>query len=58
MIVGNAVVFAELKSEKGRVRPEQVQWIAALNLAGAETYVWRPSDWDFIQRRLRELAQR
>lgn len=37
------VVFAECKSEKGRLSDEQVSWLDAL--AGAEVYVWRPADW-------------
>ena len=38
------VIFAELKAEKGRLRPDQEKWIAALGAC----YVWRPSDWPAI----------
>ena len=41
----NAVIFAELKTEKGRVSPEQQIWLDSLADAGARTYVWRPRDW-------------
>ncbi len=37
------VIFAELKSEKGRVSAEQQKWIAATH-----GYLWRPSDWKQI----------
>lgn len=42
------VIFAELKAQDGAVRPEQREWLADLLLAGAETYLWRPSDLDEI----------
>ena len=37
------VIFAELKSEKGRVLGEQKKW-----LAHTRGYLWRPSDWPTI----------
>ena len=37
------LIFAELKSEKGKLRPEQKEWIAALEETGVEVYVLRPS---------------
>lgn len=43
------VLFRELKSEKGRLSPEQVQWSVCLELAGANYAVWRPSDWPAVQ---------
>ncbi len=42
---GGVVILTELKSEKGRVTPDQEYWIKA---AGAQ--VWRPSDWATIQK--------
>lgn len=50
------VVFAELKSEKGRLSPGQQGWTEALgrfNPDGQEVYVWRPRDRDLIVEVLR-----
>lgn len=57
VIVGNAVIFAELKSESGRMSAEQTDWVSDLARGGAETYVWRPADWPYIEKRLKLLAQ-
>ena len=47
------IIFAELKRQRGRVRPMQTVWLDALGgCAGVETYLWRPSDLDEIRRRL------
>lgn len=43
-------IAAELKSQGGRVEPEQTAWLRALEKAGIETYVWRPSDAEEIYR--------
>lgn len=37
-------LFLELKSEKGRIRPEQITTLRRLAEAGCETALWRPSD--------------
>lgn len=44
VFVRDRVVYVELKSEDGRLRPEQEEWLQALAKAGQEVYVWRPSD--------------
>jgi len=45
------LVFAELKSQDGPVRPEQRAWLDALSdVPGVEVYLWRPSDYDEIVR--------
>ena len=51
------LVFAELKSQKGRLTAKQEHWIDTLSLAGAEAYVWRPSDWPQVLRRLRNKPE-
>lgn len=43
------LVFAELKSERGRVSKAQAEWLDALQqCVGVEVYLWRPSDWQAI----------
>lgn len=46
------VIFAELKSARGRLSPEQDRWIRTLVACGAEAYVWRPTDMVTILNRL------
>jgi hypothetical protein len=43
------LIFAELKTEKGKLSPAQADWIAVLgDVPGVEVYVWRPSQLDEI----------
>lgn len=39
------VLFVELKSEKGRVSPEQTAWLQDLEKSGQQVRIWRPADW-------------
>jgi hypothetical protein len=41
---GTRLLYAELKRETGKTTPDQDAWLADLAAAGAECYVWRPSD--------------
>jgi len=47
------VIFAELKSDRGRCTPEQRAWLAELAECSVEVKLWRPSDWEEIDRCLR-----
>lgn len=48
------IIFAELKSEKGRITPAQQKWLDWLGRSSAvDVYVWRPSDLDTIDEVLR-----
>ena len=49
LVRDDRIVFAELKRERGRPRPDQTFALTLLSGA-AETYVWRPSDFDDIAR--------
>ena len=54
MVRDERVVWAELKSEKGRVSDRQLEWIKALAKAKQkEVYVWRPSQWEELEEILR-----
>lgn len=48
------LVFAELKSTKGRLRPEQREWLDALSIvAGVEVYLWRVGQLEHVTHILR-----
>lgn len=43
---GERLIFAEMKRDGENPTPAQRKWLAALEEAGAETYVWKPSNWN------------
>ena len=45
------LIFAELKSDRGKVSPHPAEWITALG-EYAECHVWRPKDLHSIVHRL------
>lgn len=45
VIVGQfEVIYAELKSDTGSLKPEQKEWMNRLKNAGHRVYLWRPCD--------------
>lgn len=46
VLVRDRLVVAELKGPRGSMTARQIGWVAALEHAGVETYVWRPEDFD------------
>lgn len=38
------VIYAELKTDTGRLTTEQEAWLRDLTTAGCETAIWRPAD--------------
>lgn len=58
MILGSkGVLFRELGSNQSRGTREERQWMQALQAAGEDAEMWRPSDWpDRILAELRALA--
>lgn len=45
MVRDGRLVFAELKSAKGKVSPAQRVWLQRLEATSAEVHVWYPHDW-------------
>jgi len=43
-LVRDRIIKVELKSDTGRLRPEQEAWMEAYRKAGVECYLWRPRD--------------
>jgi len=42
------VLFVELKTDAGNLRPAQITWLGLLAAAGCEVAVWRPADLDLV----------
>ena len=53
MTRNSRLLFIEYKSQRGRVTPEQQEWLEFLRLTLAEVFLWRPSDLDSIEELLR-----
>lgn len=49
---GQGVIFAELKTAKGKLSPVQEARIAQLLANGCEVHIWRPADEDRVLKRL------
>jgi hypothetical protein len=47
-IVGRSLMFVELKSAAGRLKPDQVTWRYRLLAAGQQWRLWRPADWPAV----------
>lgn len=58
LVRGARLLFAELKSDKGELRPEQKRWLGALSQVTRppEVHLWRESDWNELQRVLGRRA--
>jgi hypothetical protein len=58
VIVGRkGFAFRELKTNGGRLSPEQQVWLDKLTAAKADADVWRPSDWpERVTAELRAIA--
>lgn len=48
VLVRDRPLFVELKREDGKPTDAQIEWLTGLARAGAETYLWRPSDLEEI----------
>lgn len=52
LLQGARLLVPELKTDTGRLIPEQKLWLEAFEEVGAETTVWRPKDWRLIEKTL------
>ena len=53
LVRSGEIIFAELKSQKGRIKKEQQEWLDRLRENGhVDVYLWRPSDLQDIIERL------
>jgi hypothetical protein len=43
------LIFAELKTDTGKLSAEQRRILSMLKMAGQEVYVWRPTDFETIR---------
>ncbi len=52
VMVRDKVIFAEVKSDKGKLSVDQKEWLVNLGRV-AETYIWKPENWNEIVEQLR-----
>ena len=52
VLCGRQLIFAEVKAERGKITIEQSAWLQSLRDAGAQAYLWRPSDYPEVERTL------
>ena len=57
VLVRERVLFVELKTDTGRLTPDQEAWRQAAQAAGATHHVWRPRDWPAIERTLQRRSE-
>ena len=50
VLVRERVIYVEVKKQKGKTQDNQKVWLGRLRAAGAEVYLWRPSDYDEAER--------
>lgn len=50
--VKHRFLVREIKTEKGRLRSDQLMWLEAMQASGIDAGVWRPSDWETIMETL------
>ena len=54
MLRGKRIIYAELKTEHGKLSMYQSLWLEALRkVPQNEVFIWRPSDFDDIEKVLR-----
>lgn len=46
---GDRLIMAELKTDTGKLRPDQTASLSSLSAAGVEVYLWRPLHFDSVR---------
>jgi len=50
LVRGREALFVELKSEKGKLKPAQEQWLNALqHVETVNAFCWKPDHWPLIE---------
>lgn len=52
LVRGERVLWRELKSARGTLTDDQIEWLERLHAAGQDAKLWRPGDWDEIEQEL------
>lgn len=50
LVRAGVLIFAELKTAKGRLSFQQEEWLEVLRETHACVFLWRPADWPEIER--------
>lgn len=59
VLVRDVVIFAELKTRVGKLTMQQAVWLEMLRHTGqVEVYLWRPAQWEEVQKRLSAPANK
>jgi hypothetical protein len=56
LVRGKRLIFAELKTQRGRLTLDQSAWLEDLRATCAEVYVWRPADLPIVAAVLRRRS--
>lgn len=55
LVRDHRLIFAELKTDTGRITPAQLAWLASLErVTEVQAHVWRPRDWPTVLRTLQQ----
>jgi hypothetical protein len=47
------ILFVELKTTTGKLKPAQEEWMDSIKAAGGHWELWRPRDWEALKARLK-----
>ena len=51
--IREAILFVELKTTTGKLKPAQEEWRDCILAAGGQWELWRPRDWEALKERLK-----